>query len=240
MVPKIRKIIKIYITRYRFLHVWYRNGTVNLRGFWGKMSPLQRGEEGRRTCVLRPSFGLWCQVKPASLEYQTIFVRSRKWSYREAARPGNQGLYAGFPIPAIWNLPSDALAKKAPFALYGNENGHAEPHQVTRNRARHARFTEAQKGEIRLRGRKKLCGLDKDWICLRFSGLSTGHLFPIFIKIKHFARNRLSWGCSIFRSINLAPELLQWCINIIKYALKYQGIGIPRSFFLSWRKILLI
>ena len=80
MVPKIRKIIKIYITRYRFLHVWYRNGTVNLRGFWGKMSPLQRGEEGRRTCVLRPSFGLWCQVKPARSEYQTIFVRSRNCS----------------------------------------------------------------------------------------------------------------------------------------------------------------
>ena len=126
MVPKIWKITKIYITRYRFLRVWYRNGTVNLRGFWGKMSPLQRGEEGRRTCVLRPSFGLWCQVKPARSEYQTIFVRSRKWSYRKAARTGNQGLYAAFPIPAIWNLPSDALLTGAPFALYGNENDHAE------------------------------------------------------------------------------------------------------------------
>ena len=162
MVPKIWKITKIYITRYRFLHVWYRNGTVNLRGFWGKMSPLQRGEEGRRTCVLRPSFGLWCQVKPARSEYQTIFVRSRKWSYREAARPGNQGLYAGFPIPAIRNLPSDTLHTGAPFALYGNKNDHAGPRKVTRNRIRHARFAEARKGEIHLRGRKNLCYLGKD------------------------------------------------------------------------------
>ena len=83
MVPKIWKITKIYITRYRFLRVWYRNGTVNLRGFWGKMSPLQRGEKGRRTCVLRPSFGLWCQVKPVRSKYPIIFVRSQKWSYRE-------------------------------------------------------------------------------------------------------------------------------------------------------------
>jgi len=87
---------------------------------------------------------------------------------------------------------------------------------------------------------EKTLRFGKDWICLRFSGISTGHLFPIFIKIKHFARNRLSLGFSVFSSINLAPELLQWCINIIKYTLKYQGVCIPRSFFLSWRKILLI
>ena len=179
MVPKIWKITKIYITRYRFLRVWYRNGTVNLRGFWGKMSPLQRGEEGRRTCVLRPSFGLWCQVKPARSEYQTIFVRSRKWSYRKAARTGNQGLYAAFPIPAIWNLTSDALLTGAPFALYGNENDHAEPHKVTRNRTHCSRFAEAWTGVIRLRGRKKLCCFGKDWICLRFSGLFPAK-HPIF------------------------------------------------------------
>ena len=146
------------------------------------MSPLQRGEEGRRTCVLRPSFGLWCQVKPVRSKYPIIFVRSRKWSYQEAARPGNQGLYAGFPIPAIWNLPSDALAKKAPFALYGNENGHAEPHQVTRNRARHARFTEAQKGVIRLRGRKKLCGLGRIESVWDFQGFLQGIYFPSSLK----------------------------------------------------------
>ena len=167
-------------------------------------------------------------------------ISSALWGRTLVFRNSRDVLLKSKKLFAAHKPPSDALFTGVPFALYGNESNHTKPHNITQNRTHCARFAEARKGEIRLRGRKDLCCLDKDWICLRFSGLSTGHLFPIFIKIKHFARNWLSWGCSIFRSINLAPELLQWCINIIKYALKYQGIGIPRSFFLSWRKILLI
>lgn len=67
-------------------------------------------------------------------------------------------------LVAAHKPPSDALLTGAPFALYGNENDHAEPHKVTRNRACRAWFAEARKGEIRLRGRKDLCCLG--WDCL--------------------------------------------------------------------------
>ena len=65
------------------------------------MSPLQRGEEGRRTCVLRPLVWAVMSGEAGEIKVSDHFREVTKMILPGTARMENQGLYAAFPIPAI-------------------------------------------------------------------------------------------------------------------------------------------
>lgn len=126
------------------------------------MSPLQRGETGRRTCVLRPV--VWAVMSGEAGEFGVSdhFREVTKMIVPGSGSTGKSGTICRIPDSSDLKSPIRCTVHRSTFALYGNGSNHAEPHKVTRNRACRAWFAEAWTGVIRLRGRKNLCGFGRD------------------------------------------------------------------------------